>query len=149
MFLISRQHGGDHLNVVSEALWEQRSDRTVDQARCQDRALTRPSFPLEETAGDLPGGVHALLDVDGEREEVDPLPRLAAGGSGGQHLGAAHGGNYRPVGLQRQLAGVEGDLDAAYGASHGCFGHALQLLVWGESEPITSGHTSRGSRGGN
>ena len=32
------------------------------------------ALPAEERAGDLAGGVHPLLDVDGQGEEVGPLP---------------------------------------------------------------------------
>ena len=47
--------------------------RAVDQAGREDRRLARPAFAPEERAGDLAGRVHPLLDVDREREEVDPL----------------------------------------------------------------------------
>src|SRR5438270_2764968 len=39
-------------------------------------ALPISALTLEEAAGDLAGGVHPLLDVDGEREEVRALPGL-------------------------------------------------------------------------
>jgi hypothetical protein len=70
------QDGADHLDLVAEALRPQRPDRAVDHARGQDRPLGGTSLSLEETAGDLPGGVHPLLDVDGKREEVRALARL-------------------------------------------------------------------------
>ena len=63
----------DHLHLVPEALRPERPNRAVSHTRGEDGALRGTSFTLEETAGDLAGGVHALLDVDGEREEVRSL----------------------------------------------------------------------------
>src|SRR5207249_6143451 len=71
---VGAQHRADHLRLVLVALRPERPDRAVDHARGQDRALCRPSFTLEEAAGDLACRVHALLDVDGEREEVRTPP---------------------------------------------------------------------------
>ena len=62
--------------------------RAVDQARGQGRRLGRPALAAEEAAGDLAHGVHPLLDVDGEREEVDALAGLRAD-AGGEDLGLA------------------------------------------------------------
>ena len=73
---VGREDRADHLHLVPEALRPERPDRAVDHARGQDRALGGAPLALEEAAGDLPGGVHALLDVDGEREEVRALARL-------------------------------------------------------------------------
>ena len=64
------EHGDDDLDLVLEALDEQRPDRAVDQARGQHLLLGRPRLALEEAAGDLAGGVGLLLVVDGQREEV-------------------------------------------------------------------------------
>jgi hypothetical protein len=73
---IRRQDGADDLHLVAEALRPQGPDWTIDHARSEDRALSRPPFALEETAGDLSRGVHALLDVDRERKEVCAFARL-------------------------------------------------------------------------
>src|SRR5690348_10196045 len=73
---VGGQDRADDLHLVAEALRPQRPDRPVDHARSQDRALRRTSLALEEAARDLAGGVHALLDVDGEREEVRAFARL-------------------------------------------------------------------------
>ncbi len=47
------------------------------------------SLALEEPAGDLARGVHPLLDVDREREEVRSLAGLGPALRGGEHHGAA------------------------------------------------------------
>ena len=64
-----------------------RSGRSVSR---QVRIAGSPGRPSrrKNDAGDLPGGVHALLDVDREREEVDALTGLA-GDDGAQHGGVA------------------------------------------------------------
>ena len=54
--------------------------RAVSMARSVGAALA-----LEEAAGDLPGGVHALFDVDREREEVLALARLLPTLGRGEH----------------------------------------------------------------
>ena len=64
------EHGGDDLDLVLEAVDEQRADRPVDQPRGQHLLLGRPRLALEEAARDLAGGVGLLLVVDGQREEV-------------------------------------------------------------------------------
>ena len=68
------QHGGDDLDLVAEALREQRADRPVDQARDQGLVLGGPALALEEAAGDLARGEGLLLVVHGQREEVLARP---------------------------------------------------------------------------
>ena len=67
---------GDDLHLVAEALGERRAQRAVGEAAREDGGLARATLTAEHAAGDLAGGVHALLDVDGEREEVDALTGL-------------------------------------------------------------------------
>ena len=70
---VGAEDGGDHLHLVAEALGERRPQRAVGEAAGEDRGLARAALTTEERAGDLARGVHALLDVDREREEVDAL----------------------------------------------------------------------------
>ena len=79
LHVVDRHRQRDQLGLVAPALGEQRADRTVDQARGERRLLAGATLALEERAGDLPGGVHALLDVDGEGQEVDvaEIPAVA------------------------------------------------------------------------
>ena len=56
---------------------KRRAQRPVGEAAGEDRLLAGPALTAEERAGDLARGVHALLDVDGEGEEVDALAGLA------------------------------------------------------------------------
>ena len=69
--VVDRQRDRHELRLAPPALGEERTQRAVDHA-CGERALlTRAALAAEERAGDLARGVHSLLDVDGEREEVD------------------------------------------------------------------------------
>ena len=62
----------DDLHLGAVALGEERADRAVGQARGEDGVLGRATFALDEAARDLAGGVHPLLVVDCEGEEVEP-----------------------------------------------------------------------------
>src|SRR5262249_16007715 len=84
----------------------------VDHPRRQDRLLGWAALALEEAAWDLPGGVHALLDVDGQRKEVGAFTRLRLALSSRQHLRVALAHDDGAVGLLGQLAGLECDLAA-------------------------------------
>jgi hypothetical protein len=50
----------DDLHFVQVALWEQRTDRTVDQAGSQRFFFRRTTFTLEETARDFTGSIGFL-----------------------------------------------------------------------------------------
>ena len=116
---VRREDGRDALHLVAVALRPERPDRAVDHARGQDRALGRAPFALEETAGDLPGGVHPLLDVDREREEIGALARLGAPLGGREDHGVAGADDDCAVCLLGELAGLEGDVLAADGHGDG------------------------------
>ncbi len=75
--VVDRQRDRHQLRLEAPALGEQRADRAVDHARGQRALLAGAALALEERAGDLARGVHALLDVDGQGEEVD-VARLPA-----------------------------------------------------------------------
>ena len=82
--------------------------RAVRIARSVGAALA-----LEEAAGDLPGGVHALLDVDGQREEVRAFARLHPADGRREHHRLAGADDDRAVCLLGELAALECDLLAA------------------------------------
>src|SRR5207247_3200664 len=73
------------------------------------------SLALEEAAGDLPGRVHALFDVDGEREEVRALARLHLALRGREHHRVARSHEHGSVRLLGELAGFESQLLVADG----------------------------------
>src|SRR5262249_25305580 len=122
---VRAEHGDDHLHVVAVALGEERADGAVGQARGEDGVLGRAALALDEAAGDLADGVEALLDVDGEREEVDALARGGAGRGRAGEAGAAVAHEGGPAGLLGEAAG----LDAEHAAADGGL-YSLCLHVW-------------------
>ncbi len=107
---VRAEDGADHLHLVAEALRPERPNRPVDHACREDGALGRAPLTLEEAARDLAGGVHPLLDVDGEREEVCALARLGASLGCGEHHRVASADDDSAVRLLREMAGFEADL---------------------------------------
>ncbi len=115
---VGGEHGADDLHLVLEALRPERPDRAVDHARGERRALGGAALPLEEAAGDLPGGVHPLLDVDRQREEVRVWARVVpADGRREDHRVAASDDD-RAVRLLRELARLEAQLCRAHVDGH-------------------------------
>src|SRR3546814_4377749 len=94
---------------MAGAVWEQRADRSVVQARDQRFLLGLAAFALEEAARDAAAGVELLLVVDGEREEVLPLARGLVGDGADQQHGALARDHDRDTSLASDLAGFDGD----------------------------------------
>ena len=161
---VERQHGDDDLDLVAQTLLEGRAQRPVDQAAGEDRVLAGTTLAAEERAGDLAHGVHPLLDVDREREEVEVLLGVLAGRGGRQqHRLVVEVGRDGAGGLTGQQAGLELDGAGAELAvvDHGLYGgddgflhgkplslsrsdHARAPLtgVW----PVSAGHSGAGLR---
>ncbi len=97
---VERQQGCDYLHLLLEAFGEQRSDRAIDEARCEDFHFAGASLALKKAAGDFAGGVSALLVVHGEREKIEIGARctLHADNSRQNHR-IAHTGNHSGCGL--------------------------------------------------
>ncbi len=100
----------DELGLVVPALGEERADGPVDHAGRQRALLAGTTLALEERAGDLARGVHALLDVHRQREEVD-VTEVAHRGRV-EHHGVALADDDGAGGLLGHLAGLERDLGA-------------------------------------
>ena len=81
--VVDRKRDRHQLRVIAPFLGEQRADRAVDHARGQRALLAWAALALEERAGDFPGGVHALLDIHRQREEVDVAEAACDRGSKG------------------------------------------------------------------
>ena len=95
------------LGLVPVAVGEAGPQRPVDQPTGEDGQVGGPALPAEEAAGDPPGGVHALLDVDRQGEEIDALAHAVRGVGGDQHLRLTQGGDHCALALERDLAGLE------------------------------------------
>src|SRR5205814_989665 len=104
----------DDLDFVLVALGEEWPDWPVGQAAGEDGILAGPTLALNKTAGDFPGGVHAFLVIDSEREEVDAFPGTAGANDGGQHHGIAVAHRDGAIGQASQAAGLEFELMRTY-----------------------------------
>ena len=137
---VGGEHGGDALHLVAETFRPQRPDRPVGHARGQDRPFCRTTFALEETAGDLSSGVHSLLDVHGQREEVGALTSLRSSLRGREHHRVARANDHGAVCLLGELARLKNDFAIADGDRDGFkpsgsdTGHLLLLTFSGERE---------------
>ena len=107
---VGGEDGADHLYLVAETLRPEWPNRAVGHARREDGALGGTCLALEEAAWDLPRGVHALFDVDGEREEVRSLACFRSALGRGQHHRVARADDDGAVGLLGELASLEDDL---------------------------------------
>ena len=116
---VRREDRGDALRLVAIALRPERPHRAIGHAGGEDGALGRAPLPLEESAGDLAGGVHPLLDVDGQREEVRAFARLRPALRRAEDDGLAAADDHGAVRLLRELPGLERDLLAADFDGHG------------------------------
>ena len=113
--VVHRERHRDDLGLIAPALGEQRPDRPVDHARRQRALLARASLALEERAGNLPGGIHPLLDIDGEREKI--CVAEISGGRGRKDHRVALADHDGPACLLCDPSGLERDL--APGDLHG------------------------------
>ena len=109
--MVDRQRDRDELRLAVPALGEERAQRAVDHAGDEGALLAGAALALEEGAGDLARGVHALLDVHRQREEVD-VTRVA-GGRGAQHHRLAGAYDHGAGGLLGHAARLERDLGSA------------------------------------
>ena len=124
---VERQDGGDHLHLVAEAGREQRTQRAIDEPRGQRLLLGRPSFALEEAAGDLPRGIRLLDVVHGQRKEIPARLRRTRSDDRRQHRGIPKACKYRTGCLASDLAGFQHEVAGTERNRllHGC--HWLNL----------------------
>ena len=115
VLLVGGDDAGQHLHVFVQALGEQGTDGTVDEAGDQGLTLGGTAdLAAEEAAGDTAGGVHLFGIFHGEGEEA--LVELQSlGADGHQHHRAAALHPDGAVGLVGQTAGLENDFLAAHG----------------------------------
>src|SRR5690606_2117047 len=92
---------------VLEALDEERTDRTIDQAGNKRFLFARAAFALEEATGDLARRVGLFLVVHGQGEEVEARLRRTLADHRGQHCCFAIGGHHGTVSLAGDLARLQ------------------------------------------
>ncbi len=116
VFAVGGQGADDDLGLIAHALGKERAQRAVDEPRNQDGLLAGTAFAAEEAAGDAPGGVEPLFELDGQGEEVNPLPHILAHGGGGQEDRVAVAHSDGAASLGREQTG----LDAQRAPAHFC-----------------------------
>src|SRR5690606_20580572 len=113
---VQAQNRDDDLDLVAQTVNEGRAQRPVDQTAGQDRVGGGASLATEERAGDATRGVHALLDVHRQREEVELVLGLLRGAGGREQHGlVVEIGDDRTGGLTCEAAGLETDRAGAVG----------------------------------
>jgi hypothetical protein len=108
-FRIGREHLDDDLNLVGEAVGEQRSYGPVDQARGERFLFRGGALATEEAAGDTASRVCLLDVVDRQRKEVLSRLGFPGGHDGGQEYGVGDREQHRTRGLTSHLARFQGD----------------------------------------
>ncbi len=140
---VQAHHRDDDLDLVAQALGEGRAQRPVDQTAGEDRVLGRTPLAAEERAGDAPGRVHPLLDVHGQREEVQVvLGLLGRGGRGEHHRVVVEVGDGGAGGLPGQPARLEAD---GAGAERAVVDHGFGALRTVDAHGFSHGKPPQGS----
>src|SRR5439155_27320965 len=126
VLLVGGPRRDDDLDVVPEALRPQRSDRAVDETSGEDALLGGAALTSRERTGDLARRVEALLEVDGEREEVDTGPDRLRDRARCEDDCVAIANRHRAAGLLRVSTGLECewlavDVRGGLGWCHECF----------------------------
>ena len=137
VLLVRRQDGHHDLHVVLVALGEERPDGPVGQAGGQDGRLGRARLALDEAAGDLARGVHALLEVHRQGEEVEARARVRPVGRP-QHHGVAVADGHRAAGEPGETPGFDGQRTSA-DLGRECDWH--QSSICGGRGPLAPGRT--------
>ena len=124
VLLVCRQDCQGYLDVVVQALGEQRADGAVGQTGGENAFLSGTALAAEEAAWDAAGGVEPFFVVDGQGEEVDILGPWAVGhDGGGEDDGLAVADGDGAVGLEGEASGFEDQgfaADLSMDDSRGC-----------------------------
>ena len=105
--LVGDERGSDDVHLVAEAVREARADRAVDHTSRERGLLAGTALTLEVATRNAAGGVHLLVEVDGQREEVVVLA-LLRDDHGVEHRGVALLDQARAGGLLGKLARLKG-----------------------------------------
>ena len=113
VLLVGGESGDDDLEIGAHPLGEEGTEGAVGQPHGQDGFLGGPSLAAEEAPRDTAHRVQPLLEIDGEGEEVDPLPGRSGDG-GHQQYRVALADRHRAVRLAGQLSSFQNERAACY-----------------------------------
>ena len=129
--IVLRENGVSQDDVVAQLFVEQRAHRTVNEAGDQHAAVRGLALAAVEGAGDAADGVHALFDLDGQREVVDAGLRQGRGDGGHEHDGIAVAADGLCVAELCDLAGLDREGTAA---DLGLKNVVIRILLMGDHE---------------
>ena len=115
VFHIVRQNGAGDLRVVVVAFGEQRTNRTINQARRQNFMFGGTTFAAEETARNATGGIRFFLIVDRQGQEIllHSFGNGFSGANGAMNDGFAVLNDDGSVGLTTDFSGGDGQRTTA------------------------------------
>ena len=134
--VVHAHDGGHDGHIIAEVIGEQGADGAVDDAGGQDALLAGAALTAVEAAGDAAHGVHLLLKVHAQGEEVDAVPGTGGGGGAHQHAGVAVAHHDGGVGQLGQLAHLQREGTA--GQIHGVLVVLGELAMGDDSRHIVS-----------
>ena len=105
--LVTREQQTDELNLVEEAIGEERAARTIAEAGGENFLFGRATFAFEETTGETTGCGEFLAVVDGQGKEVLTWAHGGGGGSRHEDLGLALSYGDGAIGEFRHVTGSE------------------------------------------
>ena len=117
--VIDGEHRRHHVYIVAAAFIKKRTNRTINQARAQNRRVARTPFTPQKTARHFADGIHFFFIIDGEREKIRPLARRLAGGRRDEHRRIPEANQSGPTGLLRHFPGLNRQFPT--GPIHGKF----------------------------
>ena len=122
---VNAQNGCNDRNVVVKSLREERTNRSVDKTRSEDRFVACSALSLFESAGDFADCVHFLFVVNAQREKVHTVAGCFAHRCVDHNHGVAATHDARTVGLSAVCACFDGHFSAAYRCLENSFFHKI------------------------
>ena len=127
---VSAEYNGLHLHFVVPTFGEQRTDRTICEAACENFFFRRTTFAFEIASGKFSGSGCFLAVINGEREEVLAFFGFRRGHCGYDDNGFSELDCYGAVSLFGELAGFDGDLFVAdLGGNFGWHGSLIAITT--------------------
>jgi hypothetical protein len=104
---VGTENGDHHVDIVTKTIREARTQRTIDQSTRQDGLIAGATLSAKERTWDFSSGIHPLLNVHREWEEVDTILWLLASGGRCEHHGIAKLGHNSSMSLRGKKSGFK------------------------------------------